>query len=259
SAPAVGDDEMEVVRHEAEGVELDAVLLRAPGELPAFMRDFLTNTSKALQVALKVTSPIWSGKRYSAVRLLDLDAAVRKIAYTLLNPARAELTRPKEWPGVTSAVYAIGDTITVRRPNFYFSKRCPEAVELTIDPVSPEFGLSDRRQIEACNEAIESDVASTSRSIKAEAKREGRTFAGAQKVRDTPLTKRGNRRLKERNPRFATRNKELMKQAIEECKEFESAHAEAAQKFRRGEREALFPFGTYGYKVVLGVRVARSA
>ena len=95
--------------------------------LPAFMRDFLTNTSKALQLALEVDSPIWSSDRYSSVALLDLDAAMRKIAYTLLNPTRAELTQPKDWPGLTSAVYRFGETETVRRPNFYFSKRyCPK-------------------------------------------------------------------------------------------------------------------------------------
>ncbi len=230
------------------------------GNLPAFMRDFLTNTSKALQVALKVDCPIWSSKRYNSVRLLDLDAAVRKIAYTLLNPTYAELTRPKEWPGVTSILCALNQPETVRRPNFYFSKRyCPDTVELEIVPVSPKFGLSGRRQINACEESIAQMITGTARSITAEAKRKGRTFAGAKKVRAMPHTKRGKRERGERNPRFATRDKALLKEAIRDWKEFERAHMLAAEKFRRGQRKALFPYGTYGYKVVLGVRVSRTA
>ncbi|MEM7263869.1 MAG: hypothetical protein AAF488_17915, partial [Planctomycetota bacterium] len=67
------------------------------------------------------------------------------------------------------------------------------------------------------------------------------------------------RRVGERNPRFATQDRELMEQAIEEWRAFEWAHAEAAAKFRRGQRNALFPYGTYGYKRVMGVRVSRSA
>ncbi|MEM7262562.1 MAG: hypothetical protein AAF488_11275, partial [Planctomycetota bacterium] len=132
-------------------------------------------------------------------------------------------------------------------------------VELTIEPVSPEFGLSSRRQIQACNEAIETDVTQSARSIAARAKREGRTFAGAEKILRTPISKRGKRRVGEPNPRFATQDRELMEQAIEEWRAFEWAHAEAAAKFRRGQRKALFPYGTYGYKRVMGVRVSRSA
>ncbi|MEM7261892.1 MAG: transposase, partial [Planctomycetota bacterium] len=227
------------------------------GNLPAFMRDFLTNTSKALQKALEVDCPIWSGKRYSAVRLLDLDAAVRKVAYVLLNPTHAELTRPKEWPGVTSAVYAVGQSVTVRRPNFYFSKRyCPETVELTIDPISPEFGLSSSRQIKACNDSIVDFVARTSRSIAAEAKRKGRTFAGAAKVRKMPTSKRTRREVGARNPRFATRDEERLNQAIWSWKKFEWDHLVALMKLKSGDRDVIFPCGTYGYRMIFGVRVA---
>ncbi|MEM7263144.1 MAG: hypothetical protein AAF488_14230, partial [Planctomycetota bacterium] len=227
------------------------------GTLPAFMRDFLTNTSKALQVALKVDSPIWSGKRYSAVRLLDLDAAKRKVAYTVLNPTYAELTRPKEWPGVTSAIYASGQTVTVRRPDFYFSKRyCPDTVELTIDPISPEFGLSSRSDIRSCDAAIAKLVSNAVRRVSAEATREGRTFAGAERVRRTPVTRRGKRKVGERNPRFATRNEILLQEAIADWKQFKRDHFVAATKFRLGEREVLFPYGTYGYKELFGVPTA---
>ncbi|MEM7261045.1 MAG: hypothetical protein AAF488_03580, partial [Planctomycetota bacterium] len=64
------------------------------------------------------------------------------------------------------------------------------------------------------------------------------------------------RKIGERNPRFATKDKPLLKQAIAEWKKFERLHAKAAAEFRRGERDVVFPYGTYGYKVVLGVRVS---
>jgi hypothetical protein len=102
------------------------------GRLPAFMDEFLSESGKALKVARKTTRRVWSGRRYSATHLLDLDAAERKLAYSLLNPLEAGLTEPEEWPGLTSARFRFGETISAERPEVYFSKKRPGLVSLIL-------------------------------------------------------------------------------------------------------------------------------
>lgn len=53
------------------------VLRDVRGRLPDFMRDFLKQTSSAIRVAEGDDRRAWSQKRYSAVKLLDLDAGIR--------------------------------------------------------------------------------------------------------------------------------------------------------------------------------------
>ena len=111
------------------------------GTLPAFMREFLSETGKALKGALNTTRRIWSGDRYGATALLDLDAAERFMTYTRVNPTAAGLTRPEEWPGLTSARWSFGDTIEAKRPEGYFDPRTrADRVSCVLEPLPEHFG-----------------------------------------------------------------------------------------------------------------------
>ena len=130
------------------------------GQLPAFMREFLGESAKALKIALKTDRRIWSGTRYSAVEVLDLDAARRKAAYTLLNPTEAGLTLPGEWAGLTSASFELGDRIEAVRPEGYFSPRYrPDSVSLELEPI-PEVILTSLVPV-AAEDAPEGSILAT--------------------------------------------------------------------------------------------------
>ena len=109
------------------------------GRLPDFMRDFLKDTSAALQAATPVDQPVWDRRRYDSTHLLDLDAAMRKLVYVDLNSSRAGLTRPEEWPGLTSMTEKVGVPLYAERPNVYFSKRRPDVAECRLVPLSETF------------------------------------------------------------------------------------------------------------------------
>ena len=70
------------------------------------------------------------------------------------------------------------------------------------------------------------------------------------------MEQRGNRQLMKFNPRFATRNRLLLHEAIDRARQFEADHDRALSQFLSGNLRVLFPEGTYGYRVLLGVRVA---
>lgn len=242
-------------------------------KLPRFAGEFLGESGKALQLARNTDRKIWSSKRYGAVQLLDLDAAEREIAYSPLNPMEAELTEPEEWPGLTSARLRFGDKITAQRPEIYFSARRPESVDGVLAPLSWAFfgdetadaeGSKERRAAPGMNSA---DAASESRirgmierrctQIRRDLARRGKRLAGAAAVMKMPCTNRTGHPIRELNPRFATRDRELLMRAIAEMRQFEIDHEVAKRRYIAGRQKTLFPAGTYGYQVVLGVRVAK--
>ena len=224
--------------------------------LPDFMREFLSNSSKALKLLWKEARSVWSSARYSAVCLLDVNAAERKLAYTVLNPTRAKLVaRPKDWPGLTSAAWQFGDTMTAKRPAIYFSPEThPEEVSMKLVSVALTFdepaAASERR--------IEELVREETQAIGRELKAKGETFAGVAAVLRTSRTKRSTHPVITCNPRFASKNKKLLEQAIAEDREFHRKHAVAKAKYLAGDKDVIFPAGTYWYRVFLGVRVERS-
>ncbi len=111
------------------------------GQLPAFMREFLSESGKALKVALGTTRRIWCADRYGATELLDRDAIERALVYLRVNPTNAGLTLPTEWPGLTSCHHRYGEVIEARRADFYFDAHTrPDLVRITLEPVPENAG-----------------------------------------------------------------------------------------------------------------------
>jgi len=240
------------------------------GKLPAFMNEYVSETGKALKIVRKSTRRVWSGRRYSATKLLDLDAAERKLAYALLNPTGAELTDPAVWPGLTSARFRFGETISAARPDIYFDKKRCLLASMVLAPLSQAFPAaieSDSAPGAAQGATVPGVDASESRirdlveegraAIHRRLAKEGRRLAGVARVLRTPWTRRATHPIGELHPLFATRDAELLEAAIEEMRQFEEEHDAAKQRYMAGHHRTLFPSGTYGYRVVLGVRVAK--
>ena len=250
------------------------------GNLPKFMREFLSESGKAIKVALGTTCRIWSPDRYSAVELLDRDAAIRAIAYCQTNPTKAGLTLPEEWPGLSSAVHKFGGTLTAKKPTFYFGANRPNSVSCRLSPLPDTIGhfnnpksdekakskprsaeaerRADREKCARLQATIEKRVGESVERILRERKERGKPdLVGRDEVLATPRTRRGNHPFRGVNPRFATKDPELMKQAKADHKAFCVQHSEAKESYIAGNQNVLFPHGTYGYKELLRVNVRK--
>ncbi len=242
------------------------------GELPALMREFLSESSKALKVELGTTRQIWSTRRYSSVEMLDLDAAEREAAYIAVNPTEAGFTEPADWPGLTSANLKFGDRLTAKRPDEYFSPRYrPDYVSVTLAPLpQASFGKEtenredtneEARDEQALNEEsarrIQNHIDAALKNIHASLKKRKAKLAGRERVLKTSRYKRGSHPIRGLNPRFATKNGELLSSAIESFRKFEREHGSAVDRYAAGHSQAVFPRGTYGYRKLLGVRVGQ--
>lgn len=76
------------------------VLTDTQGELDRFMERFLGPLAKALNAFEGVRGQVFE-RRYAATEILDDDALLERIVYTLTNPAAADLVAGlHEWPGL---------------------------------------------------------------------------------------------------------------------------------------------------------------
>ena len=226
--------------------------------LPAFSQLLDGVLAKALNALHGRWENFWAPGSYSAVELVAPEDIVEKAAYTLANPASADLVEHgRQWPGLWSDPRSIGGPgERVERPGHYFatdsSLRDLPTLELS---VPPGFASAEafRAQVIARVGELEREAA---------ARREARRVAvvGASRVRKQRYTERpANREPRRRlNPRVACRDKLKRIEALTRITSFLERHRDALVKYCRGEKDVSFPLGTYLMRVRFGVSCASS-
>ena len=185
-------------------------------------------------------------------------AIIGGIAYAITNPCAAGLVRrASEWPGARTSAADLGRrVIEAKRPKHFFrSKNWPETIELPITipaPLLAEFEPDEvRRLVAEAVKAREADVLS-------EAKRSGRRFLGTRRAQRVHHTTRANgwEEFGSLNPRFAAAGDgERARATIERNRRFNEDYEAALERFNGGNRDAVFPAGTWWMRVHHRVRV----
>jgi hypothetical protein len=118
---------------------------------------------------------------------------------------------------------------------------------------SEQAGASEDPSEARIHQLVEAGRAAIHRRLE----QDGRKLAGVERVQRTPWTRRATHPIGDLNPRFATRDANRLEAAIDAMRLFERDHDAATERYTAGHHRTLFPSGTYGYRVVLGVRVAK--
>jgi REP element-mobilizing transposase RayT len=233
-----------------------AVVSDPHARLPAFEQYLDSLVARAVNASLGRWESFWAPSSYSAVALLSGEDIIEKIAYVLANPVAAGLVRSgRDWPGLWSPPEQIGTgSIVARRPTTFFRKggNMPETCELELK-TPPGF---------ASTAVFQEHLVAAHRTHEDRARKElaseGGGFLGvakilAQKWWAKPPPGEPRRNL---SPRIASRDKWKRIEALTRLKDFVRAYREAWCALRAGDRDVLFPPGTYGLRVLLGVRCA---
>lgn len=223
-----------------------------PGaRLPAFQQYLDGLVARAINALYGCWETFWDPRSYSAVILASPQDVVDKVSYVLANPVAAGLVRAaRRWPGLWSAPETMGTTLRFQRPSHFFdpSGYLPEAIDLELPvPLGFESAEAFRSQLEAAVAARE-----------AEARRKNVGFLGvsrvlAQRPLDRPRTEEPRRAL---SPRIASRDRWRRLELAERLKAFLAAHREALLAWRDGQRDVVFPPGTYLMRVAHGAACA---
>ncbi len=228
------------------------------GNLPEFGRVLDGILAKALNALHGRWENFWAPCSYSAVALITPEDILEKVAYTLANPAIAGLVeKGREWPGVWSDPRFIGSNgERIERPGHYFAEEgSMEPSEELVFSVPPGF-----ESAEAFREQVIARVREIEKAAATEREASGKTVLGARRVlrqrpTDRPADDEPRRVL---NPRIAARDKRKRIRALRRLARFLRRYRRALKRFLRGERNVVFPRGTYLMRVRFGVACASS-
>jgi REP element-mobilizing transposase RayT len=224
--------------------------------LPDFSHLLDGVVAKALNAHYGRGENFWAPCSYSAVALVAPEDLVEKVAYTLANPASAGLVEHgRQWPGVWSDPRAIGEPGEhLERPGHYFAKdgSMPETAELVFS-VPPGF-----ESVEDFRERVMARVDELEREAAAARAASGVPVVGVHRILRQRHTERPTAREPRRglNPRIAAGDKWKRIEALGRLVSFLQGHRDALVRFCRGERDVVFPEGTYLMRVRFGVACA---
>lgn len=231
------------------------VLTDPYGVLPVFAECLNKLVAKCMNAMRGRWENFWASEPVSYVRLLDDEAIVDKIAYTLCNPVQEGLVkRGEEWPGLRLAQPG---SYRVRRPEKFFREEGSMPASIALELTTPALeGLSCREARRHIDQAVTArEIAERDRVLAA-----GRRFLGRRAVihQDpfaSPTTREPRREL---SPRVASRNKWLRIETLAHCAEFARRYREALTAWCEKKRSAIFPLGTYLMRVRHLVRCAEA-
>ena len=228
------------------------------GRLPEFMCHLNKLVAKCMNASMGRWENFWSSEKPSAVLLENDEDVLDKIVYLACNPVAAGLVAKVEhWPGVMA--YQSGKTLKAERPDLFFRKdgNMAESASITLTPPPLTTSLSR----EGYCKQIAKLVQNREQEIQTEMARLGQSFMGkaavlGQKVTDSPFTKETRRKL---NPNIACKSKWHRIEALRRLKTFISEYKAALIEWRRGNRNVVFPEGTYALRIQAGVLCVGSA
>lgn len=238
------------------------LVVTVPNEnVSEFMHRLDMRLARAAQVLRKyVRGVVWEPGGLSIVELETREAVIEQLAYAIANPVKAGLVfRSGDWPGVTAAVTDIGvRVLRAMKPAYYFlAAHWPVEASLTL--TMPEC-LRDV-PLEEAHALIAAELERAEAEARAEVKAAGWTVRGAVAAQNVSPYRcaKSWKELGKLAPHIAAGRgqTEARLAAIEELQAFRAAHAAAKERWCRGERDVVFPAGTYWMRLHHGAEVAR--
>ena len=225
-----------------------AVATDMAGALPAFLARFHRHLAMVLNVRRERSENFWSTDQTSVVLIVEDSDLVDKVVYALANPVAARLVdRTADWSGASSLrLMAPGHCGVAERPREFFRQDGPMPDSVTISARCPRHWTAEKwfaRVLRA--------LASAEAAIMRNRTPLGHQHAVPPKARATSPEPR--RQLR---PIVACRN--LVRRLVELAffREFRIAYARVRRRWVAGDRNVVFPAGTYLLRVVYGVPCA---
>jgi putative transposase len=221
-----------------------------------FMKDFQGQLARKLNHLRRRTGSFWQD-RYTATRVLDDEALVDKLKYTICNPCESNLVRhPKLWEGLNSySIHKSGDPMVgeVVDRKLYWSLRrkrsnkdlseaqliemATKRYELKMAKLPKWKNLSDEAYDAKICELVEEHALDL-----AEARNV--PCLGLRKVRAVHFTDRPRQPKKSPRPVCHTHCAERREAHIAEIREITDRYRKAIGKLRENKTDVSFPSGT---------------
>lgn len=235
------------------------VVLHDPcGNIVDFTRDCHSLITRHINLTYDDAESMWASAQTSHVSLADAHDVIDKIAYTMANPVAARLVKyGRSWPGVRRA-WPAKPRVIKRPPGLFRAEQdggtWPESVVFELHRPRGYDDLSDEDLAALIAERIETREDSE----RAEAAANGETFLGrAAVLRQSRYARPAKRRDKWGiSPRVAAKNKWSRIERLNADRAWLADYEDKRDRWRAGDREVVFPHGSYKMRVHHGVAVA---
>lgn len=223
------------------------------GRLPAFTRDLHRLWAVVVNAWRGRRGEVWDGEPPHVLELADGETAAEACAYVLANPVKAGLVRRgREWPGFRTTANAIGREEAFARPARVFAAEGAMPARAVLRLEAP---WGERRFAEL----VAVRVAEKERRAREALREAGRGWVGVWRVLATPWREAAARpEGRGRGPVVAARDAVVRAARLAARWAFRVAYGAALARYRAGEREVEFPYGTWAMRVLLGVRCGRA-
>ncbi|MFH2006252.1 MAG: hypothetical protein ABI333_06675 [bacterium] len=232
------------------------VLTDPDGLLPFFMADLNRMVAKALHCHYGRWENFWAPDSYDRKVCVSTEDALDRMVYNMANPTSSGLVeKVDQWPGlITLPEHLDGRVLRATRPDFYFDPKgkMPKELELVLEP-PPGCEDWDREElIRYLRTRIQE------REAAAYEKYDGK-FLGVKKILAMHHTDQPKTREPRRKPsmRIAARNKWQRIEELHRLKTFERDYADCQSRYRAGDKDVVFPAGTFWMKHFTPARVQK--
>jgi REP element-mobilizing transposase RayT len=225
------------------------VVYDAHGVLPQFLEHLHKMAAKALNARWGRWENFWAAEEASYVHLVEMDDVFDKVVYVLSNPLTDHLVDCLgDWPGDTSWRQLDGRRVVVERPKTYFRSEGPMKDRVPLVAELPP-GWTRGRQVWV--DRVREAVLARGAAAREERLRRGIRVVGRKRLRrvspfDRPSTHEPRRNLR---PNIACKRRERREEALAERRRFHLMYERARRRLRNHER-AVFPAGTYRYRLL---------
>lgn len=244
----------------AMGNHWHVVLHDPDGSVVEFQRDCHHFIASAVNAHHGEFENLWSVEQTSRVECEEPVDVISKIAYAMANPVEARLVRHgSSWPGVRHA-WPRKPIVVEKPPRFFRGQaeggRWPDVAVLEFTRPQGYDELSDDEHADLIRSAIEEREESFRRKYDAE----GRAFLGRRNVlRQSRHTAPRSRETRFGiSPKVACRDKWRRIERLRANKRWLEGYRNAFARWARGDRNVVFPAGTYKMRAVHGVHCANA-
>jgi putative transposase len=216
------------------------------GNISDFEQYLNSLVARAINQLRGRSGSVWDPEPYNGVELLDEEAVVERLAYVHANPVSAHLVgRSRYWEGSTSMGLTYGGRRSIERPRVFFSQSMPEQATLELVRPCVFMHLNDETLERSVGDRVRQAEDSSAESGPALGMR--RVMAQHWNDSPPPLPRKPHIR-----PRFAAACSRTRVMALQIYRSWLESYATALRRFRGGDRNAVFPAGTYWMTVRLG-------
>jgi len=235
------------------------------GNIANFTRDFHSFVARALNKAYGDHESMWSSSsQTSHVHPVTRMDSIGRIAYTLANPVKAGLVEySHRWPGLCLSWPCTSQEF--ERPEIEFFRdtkkkadgRAPKWPATATLKLHRPRGFSDYADDELAV-LIAERVAAVEAKERSAVFARGGGFLGARWVlRESRYGRPKNaEELGRISPRVASRDRCLRIERLEANRLWRDDYQASLERYMTGDRDVVFPYGTYKMRVIHGVNVA---